>query len=283
MKRIINFFKKSPLAKKVFYWLAQTRPFCGYYQKWYVRKVQARLKNFKLSDLYLSIEPYNICNARCVMCPYQNMTRPKVKMTMELYQKIIDDVVANGLKAVNLNFYNEPFLDEEIFERIAYAKSRHLKVAMFSNGSLLTAGIIDKILASGLDVIDFSFDAFTKETYEKIRLNLNFEITRDNILNLIKTRNERGLAKPMINLVFVKSKNNLKEANDFEKFWSGLADGAGFSHDDNRNNTVDVCGHVAYPCRRLWSEMLVMSDGRVPLCCVDCDGEVILGDLTCKR
>jgi len=284
MHKIFKKLKKINWFKKIFLWFVHTPPFSWIYKTWYSKIIKNKLKNFKLSNLYVSIEPYNLCNAQCVMCPYQKMIRPKVKMSMQLYRKIIDDCLENGIESVNLNFYNEPFLDNLIFERIEYAKSKEIKVSLFSNGSVLNKEIIDQILDSGIDEIDFSFDGFSKKTYEQIRVNLNFEKTRDNILGLIEERNKRGLNKPKITMIFVKSDKNIGEVNDFKNFWKDKADVVGFSQDDNRNQTLDLSKFktkksIAYPCRKPWSELIVMSDGRVPLCCVDCDGSIILGDL----
>ncbi len=283
MKKVLRKLRKVQCSKGALYWLVQTMPFSSFYKILYKKRIEQRLKNFKISDLYISIEPYNLCNARCFMCPYQKMTRPKVKMSMEFYRKIIDDCLANGIKSLNLNFHNEPFIDDLVFERIRYAKSRGMKVAMYSNGSLMNQNIIGQILDSGIDVIDFSFDGFSKKTYEEIRVNLNFEKTRDNILNLINERNRRGLLKPGINMIFVKSKKNFHEVKDFNNFWKDKADSVGFSLDDNRNETYNISQavkkrNVTYPCRKLWTELIVMSNGKVCLCCLDFDGKTILGD-----
>ena len=112
------------------------------------------------------------------MCPYPDMTREKVLMSMDLFKKIIDDATTNSIKEVCLNFYNEPLLDPLLFERIKYAKSKGLRVMFNSNGCLLTEEKINALLDSGLDSITFSFDAATKETYEKTRVGGDFEKTK---------------------------------------------------------------------------------------------------------
>jgi len=42
-----------------------------YQKKIYRNYIHEKLKKFKLSDLMISIEPSNICNGKCIMCPYQ--------------------------------------------------------------------------------------------------------------------------------------------------------------------------------------------------------------------
>lgn len=127
------------------------------------------IKKLSLPPKQITIETYNICNLRCIMCPYPKMTRPKTKMPMSLFQKIVDDASENGFTVLNLSIYGKPLLDDLLFQRIAYAKGKGLKVGLTSNGTLLTSDKIQKILENGLDWIVFSVDSNTKEYYEHIK------------------------------------------------------------------------------------------------------------------
>lgn len=253
------------------------------YQRIYKFHIERQLKKFKLSDLVVSIEPSNICNSRCHMCPYPSMKRLKVIMPMALFYKIVNDCFGEGIKIFNLNFYNEPFIDPQIFERIKFIKSKGARVQLFSNASVIDKDCAEKILSSGLDRIDLSIDGIKKETYESIRVGLKWETVQENILNLIKRKKELGLKFPKIRVIFVRQEINESEIDKFENFWQDRADRVIISADDNRNKNSYFFNNkntrrVAFPCKRLWSEIIVMSDGRVPLCCIDADGEVILGD-----
>ena len=101
-------------------------------------------------------------------------------------------------------------------------------------------------------------------------------------MKLIERKKELKSPSPCVAVVFVRSSGNEGEQEYFKKFWSGKADKIIISFDDNRNDTStdDLKNKpaVAYPCRRLWKELVVMSNGKVALCCVDFDGSVILGD-----
>jgi len=112
-------------------------PLSGFlYRKIYSKAVKRGVNNFKISDLIVTIEPSNTCNSSCVMCPYPKMTRPKTVMPMDLFKKVVDECVSNGINKFNLNFYNEPFLDPMIFERIEYLKLKGVRIQLFSNGSV---------------------------------------------------------------------------------------------------------------------------------------------------
>lgn len=281
--KLLNLIAKNKFLKEMAFGIAYFPGINALYKKIYINNIFRKLAKFKLSDLMISIEPANICNSRCAMCPYQKMTRPKETMPMELFKKIVDDCIKEGIKNFNLNFYNEPFLDPLIFERIQYLKSKNLRASLYSNGSVVNEAMAEKILESGLDEINFSFDSIRKETYEKIRIGLNFKETLDNILNLIKKKKGFGLKRPRIRVVLVKQELNKDEVEDYKNFWKGKADMIVIGTDDNRNETSELFGSlrkktIPFPCRKLWREMVVMSDGKIPLCCIDYDGKVILGD-----
>jgi len=231
----------------------------------------------------ISIEPSNICNAKCIMCPYQKMTRKKEIMPIGFFKKIVNNCLLYGIKDFNLNFYNEPFLDPFIFERIKYLKSNGVRVQLFSNGSIIDDEKIKRLLESGLDEIIFSIDGVKKRTYESIRRGLVFEKTINNILKLIQQKRDLSLEKPAIKLNFIKQKLNESELKEFRSFWVDKVDKIYVSLDDGRTEIPELFEKdkrnlSSFPCARLWHELIVMSNGRVPLCCVDYDGKIILGD-----
>lgn len=240
-----------------------------------------------LSGLYeISIETYNVCNLKCVMCPYTQMTREKVFMSMGLFKKIIDDSVSIGIRRVCLNFYNEPFLDPLLFDRIKYAKSKGLYVYFYSNGSLLTHKKIADVLESELDCILFSVHAITQETYQKVMGKGDLEKTKNNILELKGERDRSGLHSPLIGVSAVVQRDNYLEEKEFYCFWKGLAEWtrlvkcdarkvAGLSPWDGKLKSKHL-----YPCPDVFDGIFVMGDGKIALCCYDYDGTVILGDLS---
>lgn len=234
---------------------------------------------------YMGIELWNVCNLRCKMCPYPQMTRRKERMPMELYKRIIDDAAESGIQYVSLSVTNEPLLDERLPKAIRYAKSKGLPVGLTSNGTLATPAKMAEILETGIDRIIFSFDGATKETYETIRVGADFETTRDNIVQVIQERNRRGLARPAIAINYVVQEDNKHEVEMFRGSWRGIADEVNtFGMQDQKGVGVrfeELSYKHAYPCPRLLVDWLVvLPDGKCALCCNDYDGRFILGDLT---
>lgn len=284
-KHISRALTERDSVKRIVYGAINTRPFDALYRLWYNRAVRRRLADFTLRKLMVTIEGFNGCNARCVMCPYKIMTRPKEVMSMELFEKVVNDCVGHGITEYNLNFYNEPLLDPLVFERVRYLKNKNLHVKFFSNGSVMDEKRMDGIFASGIDIINFSVDGASREVYEKIRVGLQYDRMLHNINWILEERKKRGVTHPQINLVYTRQNLNWDEVDQFRQMWAGKVDNIYFSLDDNRNETAPLNvmlavkrAPVAYPCLKLWSEIVVMSNGKVALCCIDYDGKVIIGD-----
>lgn len=270
--------------KKTVFAIINKYPFYIAYDKIYSRRVSSIL-NGTGAPTTISIEPFNLCNLKCIMCPYKDMTRGKEEMSMNLFRKIVLDAKNFGMKMVILSFYSEPFLDRHIFDRIAFVKNQGMEVMFYSNGMTLNKEKINIILENPPTKIVFSFDGGTKETYEKIRVNASFDRVVQNIRNLVKERDRRGLKNPIVEVNCTIQKENKNEIGSFEALWSGVVDGYDYGIVDNREGEGHDDGlrvkasQILYPCRRLWNEIIVISSGKVALCCVDFDGKVIVGDM----
>ncbi len=115
----------KPWIFKVFSYLISLPLIGQAYEYFYSKKIQKIITHYESSPGYqVALEPLNVCNIECTMCPYPDMEREKTLMPMDLYKKIIDGVVAFGYTRLNLTHYNEPFLDKNLFERVRYAKTK---------------------------------------------------------------------------------------------------------------------------------------------------------------
>ena len=116
----------------------------------------------------VQIESTNICNARCVFCPRDDMERRQGIMDMALFRKVADECAALGIEHVRMHNYGEPFVDRQLVEKVRYAKQAGIpQVGMISNGSLITETAAKGMIDAGLDAINISVDASGKETFEK--------------------------------------------------------------------------------------------------------------------
>ncbi len=102
---------------------------------WALQKAK-NLANSLPTNIYLEIT--NTCNARCVMCPYSQMQRPKGVMEMEMFKRVVNDVASCGIKKVGLSFMGEPFLEKTLFDRVRYVKEKGPRVVFNTNASMLS-------------------------------------------------------------------------------------------------------------------------------------------------
>src|SRR5919112_6481882 len=75
----------------------------------------------------VQIESTNMCNAKCVFCPRDEMHRRQGIMSVALYRKVVDECAELGITHVRMHNYGEAFLDRDLVEKIRYAKEKGIK------------------------------------------------------------------------------------------------------------------------------------------------------------
>ena len=227
----------------------------------------------------VQIESTNICNAKCVFCPRDDMHRRQGVMSMDLFTKVVDECAVLGITHVRVHNYGEPFLDRHLTDKVRYAKQKGIKeVGMISNGSLITERIARGMIDAGLDAINISVDASGKDVFESTRIGLNYDKVIGNVERLVRIKAELGRTRPKLILSFVRQ-NNSADEQAFIEHWRPIADKIHITDLHNWAGTLNTESDVTYPCYRPWLTFTVLWDGRVSLCCADFDGRTILGDL----
>lgn len=227
----------------------------------------------------VQIEATNICNAKCVFCPRDEMDRAQGIMPMELFRKVADECAALGITHVRLHNYGEAFVDRQLVEKIRYAKQIGIQeVGLISNGSLITEDVARGMIEAGLDAINISLDAAGKEVFETTRVGLKYDKVMAAIERILRIRAELGRTRPKLILSFVRQDNSDEEQAFIER-WRARADKVHVTDLHNWAGTLHTESSVNFPCYRQWLTFTVLWDGRVSLCCADFDGREVLGDL----
>ena len=227
----------------------------------------------------VQIESTNICNARCVFCPRDEMHRKQGVMDEALFRKVVDDCSALGIRHVRLHNFGEPFVDRHLAEKVAYAKQKGIpEVGVISNGSLIDEQVARAVVEAGLDAINISVDASGREVFERTRVGLKYDRVIANIERLVRIRGELGRTRPRLILSFVRQGDGTDERAFIER-WRQVADKIHVTDIHNWAGTLSRESDVRFPCYRQWLTFTVLWDGRVSLCCADFDGKVTLGDL----
>lgn len=248
-----------------------TKPYCLIYKK----IINKKAKQFKLPRI-IAIETTNFCNARCDMCPHKFMTRKKRVMDMELFKKIINQLVKYKMRVMqlDLNGFGEPMLDPLLEERIKYIKKKtSYDILIYTNAIILAEERAEKLLKSGIDHINVSFHDSMP----------NYELIKKHALFLLKKRKELK-AKTRIFLSFVKTRKRSKD-KEFVEFWKDKADSVIIVPAEKWGKDIKGISYTKWhykerewPCKRLWTSLFVGVDGRVFACCRDYDGRYVVGD-----
>lgn len=170
--------------------------------------------------VFISIEPTNVCDLECPVCETgaKVLDRPKGRMSLEHYEHLIDRIKRHT-NAIQLYFMGEPFLHNQVYDMIRYAKDQGIFVNTYSNGSVLDP---ERTVASGLDEVNFNISGLTQETHQFYRINSNLEQVIANIKALAAAR-ERFYAgrpagtprTPRISVGLIVMKQNEHEVDEF--------------------------------------------------------------------
>ncbi len=156
------------------------------------------------------IEPTSRCNLKCKMCVRERF--PVGDMRFEDFKIILRKL--NMLIKIHLQGLGEPFLHQDIFRMLKYAKQKGIITNLNSNATLFTKDIVDKIIDSGLNEIAISIDSTNKKVFESIRIHGDFDKIVNNIKLLTSTRDEMK-SKLKVSLAVTIMKKNLEELPKF--------------------------------------------------------------------
>jgi MoaA/NifB/PqqE/SkfB family radical SAM enzyme len=173
------------------------------------------------------IDVTEVCNLACIHCPHPDFKKSvhygAKYLDPQLHDRLVDEVNIWGKGITGYLRYTsqgEPLIHPKIFEMMGYASKNTAGalVALTTNGVLMNEKRIEKMLAAGVDVVDTSIDAYLPETYERIRVNGDLEVTRGNVLKLLKMR-EQAPKKLKVVVSYVEQPQNTNETDSFEKYW----------------------------------------------------------------
>jgi len=247
----------------------------------------------------LMLEPTNICNLHCPLCLTGNgkLLRPKGMMSLPLFQKICREV-QDKIGMLILWNQGEPFLNPDFYAMLEFA-ARHKFYAMTSTNASLELDN-ERIVKSGLQKIIVSLDGITAETYNKYRVNGNFELVLKNMQDLVRLKEKWQSSKPYIVWQFLIMKHNENEIEEVQKMAKELKiDKLEFkttqiysseditflpsNHQYSRylqaGNIFTLKTKMKNRCRRLWMQPVINWDGEMNICCYDKNGSIKIGNI----
>ena len=237
----------------------------------------------------------NTCNLKCIHCPQPALqASPHFKqfyLPWEYFTKIVDEITENDQPMLlRIAGDGEPMIHKKLVEMVQYAKENcQAVVNLTTNGILIDRAKTDLLLKAGIDLVDFSIDAYSKEAYEIVRRGGKYERLISNILGFVDRRNStRAKCKVMVS--FVVQKENEHEVEDFRKFWTPLVDrvlirqlhsAVGQVKHEESQELNQANERVRFPCPHLWKRLTVDFKGTIKFCAHDWvyDQGVALGNI----
>jgi len=175
---------------------------------------------------HIYVEPTNKCFLKCVMCSDKETRGKPGEMTYSLWKKIVDSIAKYKVKSpINIIGRGEPLVNKQLPKFVEYATSKGIETAIISNGVILDEKYATALLEAGINKIQFSIHAFSRETYFKITGVDVYDKVKNNMLNLIELNKKFG-KKCYINVMSVESHINKHESKDFVEYWSPRVDRA---------------------------------------------------------
>lgn len=220
-------------------------------------------------------------------------------MSLELFKQIVGQV-SRHTNTILFYFMGEPFLNQESYEMIAYARRQDIFVTTCTNGEFLAAG---QMVDSGLNEISFQIGGLTQETHSIYRVGSNLEKIKANIRALANEKKKRNLNIPKIILGFIIMKHNEKELPALDSFAKEIGvdevqvispcvrtigQAQQFLPEDSRYRIYDETklkqgilapGTMAKKCPWIYFSTTILWNGDVVPCCRDAQGEMVMGNV----
>ena len=239
------------------------------------------------TPLWAGLEITTGCNLNCVMCETHSSRRPTGEMSLDQFDRALDELEANGIRHLTLHTIGEPTIHRRFRDILRISHQRGFGVWLSTNGQLMDR-FMDALAQWPVMIIRWSIDGASRETYERIRVGGKFGRLLTNMRRMRELIDQRRLPTRMEMNVTLSAENLHETAAFFDVFGplldddqihfsivNSLSAGDGSYYESTRllENPRQV------PCVPLWQSLYVGFDGQVSACCRDYHGELIVGDL----
>ncbi|MEY4592783.1 MAG: hypothetical protein RIR18_1678 [Pseudomonadota bacterium] len=224
-----------------------------------------------------------ICNLACTHCPHPTFAASEHyaarNLDPALNEKMIEEVRQHGQGRTQYIRYasnGEPLVHPNGYDMIQSAVDHSgVYVTLTTNGKIMNEKRTQRLIESGVHLIDISIDAFKPETYAKIRVKGNLDVTRENVLRLIRWVHESN-AKTKVVVSFVEQPANAQEVADFDSYWKDQGvdsvvirrlhscSGAVLELADKRRNELSTLNRR--PCLYPWERIVINARGDLAFC-----------------
>lgn len=265
------------------------------------------LKNNNLPPLCVDIEVAAICDLACPFCFREFTVTPDKIIDENLCYNLINQAAEMKVPSIKFNWRGEPLLNPKLPKFIKYAKEKGiLETIINTNATQLNEKNSIQIIEAGLDMLIYSFDGGSKETYEKMRPGRfkknTFQAVYQNIKNFSKIKKKLNSKFPYTKIQMILTEDTMNEKDSFFNLFSDYVDDVSLSQYTDRGGSLndlsnedkeeykkkinehnlphgtnymkDIFGNISVskgrlPCEQPFQRLLVTYEGRVAMCCYD--------------
>lgn len=243
--------------------------------------VKEQIHNYPLC---IALEVTSNCNLKCAMCgfgvPHE---RQHQDMEWDLFKKIVDDAVENQYRVMWLHVFGEPLMWKRLIDGVKYIREAY-KNTIFNvgpcigtNGVLLTKDISKGLIEAGVETIVVGLSSMRKDVFEKIRIGANFEDIINNIHDLLSIANGKiSISLQRLKTIWNEDESNEEYIKEFGNYpYLRIEESTVLRYPPNGKK---IGFHRMDSCGMRMVHFAILSDGRVPICCLDYDCTVCCGD-----
>ncbi|MFZ2410001.1 MAG: radical SAM protein, partial [Candidatus Methanoperedens sp.] len=168
----------------------------------------------------IEIEHSTICDKQCIFCEHTHWNELKRRITLDQVKQIVDPLPS--LRWINITGEGSNFLNKDFVPIIKHLRNRHINVNFVDEFDFLDDKIARILIDIGINSIYVSFDAATKETYEKIKKGCDYDKALSNIRKLLEFKQELNSPFPVLHFRFIVTTLNYKEMPDYIELIASL-------------------------------------------------------------
>jgi hypothetical protein len=248
------------------------------------------------------VEATNICNYKCVYCPesfdnFEERSGGLFRMDIPTFERIAGEIAEMGsVKTLNLYMMGEPFVNKSLpdFIRIAREKKAAGRIVLTSNASLVTEQVAGRVIDAGLDYLRVSVYGGTPEAHaRRTQSKIPLERVRRNVKTFRDMRDARA-GRTQVYVKMIDSGDPAENQSFLELFapvadeatiepvmnWNDPAEGMLAQTDHDAMLATKHFGNRKQACPFPFYTLIIHSDLRVSVCCVDWAKEAVVGDLS---
>lgn len=207
-------------------------------------------------------------------------------MDYDLFTRLIDEIAAIGNINLILHIGGEDLLHPRFLDMLEYTmtkKDRLKRVGFFTNGTLLSREVQEKLVELRVDWIAISLEGLG-EVHDEIRIGSNYQEIESNIKGLLEKRGNRS--KPEISLALTDTGQG-QGIDEFVGAWVDSVDFVRISAAFNSQlqminpeeffsgHEIETFSRCLGPC----STMAIFWNGDVVACCSNINGQDLLGNV----